>query len=322
MSDRPVCIGTRDSRLAVWQAEYVAESLQRHGVKTRLQFVKTEGDRVLDTPLPLMGGKGVFTRALDEALLRGDIDIAVHSLKDIPTDMPEGLTMGAISPREQPHDVLVPAAQHASRTPDELEALFATKGRVFTIASSSNRRIGQWLSRYAGHRMVDIRGNIQTRLQKLDASNWDGAIFAAAGLTRLGLTDRRVLPLHWMVPAPGQGALGIMIRSGERQLADMLQTIHDELTAECVLAEREVLHRLQGGCSAPIGVHAFADSGQIQMKVHVVYPDGSGAIHFELEEPRSRVHLLAARAANRALEMGADTLIRVLTGKSGGSAHT
>ena len=322
MSDRPVCIGTRDSRLAVWQAEYVADSLQRLGVRTRLQFVKTEGDRVLDTPLPLMGGKGVFTRALDEALLRGDIDIAVHSLKDIPTTVPEGLVMGAISTREQPHDVLVPGEQHASRTPEEMEVFFATKGRQAIIASSSNRRIGQWLSRFPHHRMVDIRGNIQTRLGKLASSSWDGAIFAAAGLTRLGMENRRYIPLHWMVPAPGQGALGIMIRSDEGHLEALLQTIHDERTAECVLAEREVLHRLQGGCSAPIGVHAFPAGEHIKMKVHVVYPDGTGAIHFVLEEPRNRVHLLAERAASQAFEMGADKLVQVLTGKPGSSAST
>lgn len=300
----------------------MADSLKRQGVKTRLQFVKTEGDHVLDTPLPLMGGKGVFTKALDEALLAGEIDIAVHSLKDIPTAMPQGLAMGAISQREQPHDVLVPAERHAALSPQQLEGLFATKGRTFTIASSSNRRIGQWLSRFPGHCMVDIRGNIQTRLQKLHASDWDGAIFAAAGLTRLGLTDRRVLPLHWMVPAPGQGALGILIRGADNDLADLLQSIHHESTAVCVRAEREVLHRLQGGCSAPIGVYAYGTGEQIHMKVHVVYPDGTGAIHFELQEPRNRVHLLAERAANRALALGADVLIRVLTDKSDGAANS
>ena len=192
-------IGTRKSKLALWQANNVAEQLQTKGYNTELVLFLSEGDKVLDTPLPLMGGKGVFTKVLDDALLNGEIDIAVHSFKDIPTELPEGIALGAILERENPADVIV------CRNGID----FISKEKAI-IATSSNRRKSQWLQRYPNHQIVDIRGNIDTRIQKLKDSNWDAAIFAAAGLIRLELEYEIAQSLDWMLHAPALGAIAVV----------------------------------------------------------------------------------------------------------------
>ncbi len=338
---RKLRMGTRDSILATRQSRYVGEMLEKAGYATELRFIKTEGDRVLDTPLPLMGGKGVFTRALDEALLAGEIDLAVHSLKDIPTRIPEGLILGAVSEREDPSDVLVirrhmeekrpmPFRESASdretvsgeeRVPagkkvsGPLPAApeFVTEPRSeAVIASSSNRRIGQWLARYPNHRIADIRGNIQTRLRKLWESDWDGAVFAAAGLNRLGLADHIHCVLDWMVPAPAQGALGVMVREDDKLIREAVLPVHDPDTALCTAIERDVLHSLEGGCRAPVGALAVREGGRIRLEVNIVYPDGTGLISLEITEQRERAADLGKRAAEEAWKRGADALIRDL----------
>ncbi len=324
MTGRPIRIGTRDSVLATWQARFVLDHLTRAGRKAELRFIKTEGDRVLDTPLPMMGGKGVFTKALDEALLSGDIDLAVHSLKDIPTRLPDGLTIGAVSEREDTADVLVTrdAAKHylSDKRDDFHHQAAATP--VFSddphfravIASSSNRRIGQWLARYPLHRMTDIRGNVQTRLRKLAENDWDGAIFAAAGLIRLGLDHVISKKLDWMLPAPAQGAMAVMIRRDDKHIHEAIQGIHDPDTALCTTIERDVLHALEGGCSAPVGALAVVDDRVVRLRVNTVYPDGTGLIQFDMIEQIDLASDLGKRAADEALRLGADALIRDLRG--------
>ena len=357
MTGKPLRIGTRDSILATWQARFVQERLKRTGCPSGLHFIKTEGDRVLDTPLPLMGGKGVFTKALDDALLSGEIDLAVHSLKDIPTRLPGGLAIGAVSEREDPADVLVTretaraylaATGGASgtatgsgppgsalpdtaspgtasnpgspglRIPDTAQPQYLKDPEYrAVIASSSNRRIGQWLSRYPLHRMTDIRGNVQTRLRKLAESDWDGAIFAAAGLVRLGLQDVMSVRLDWMLPAPAQGAMAVMIRADDERIREALASVHDPDASLCTGIERDVLHALEGGCSAPVGALVTVKRDVVHLLLATVYPDGTGFLSFQMSETRDLAKDLGRRAADEALRRGADMLIRDLRGGSG-----
>ncbi len=310
MTNRSLRIGTRDSVLATWQARHVAHLLDKAGYATELHYIKTEGDRVLDTPLPLMGGKGVFTKALDDALLAGEIDLAVHSLKDIPTRLPDGLLVGAVSAREDTADVLV------TRKGNEMHTgplFLADPDYEAVIASSSNRRIGQWLARYPRHRVTDIRGNIQTRLQKLQDSDWDGAIFAAAGLRRLQLEHHIHVVLDWMLPAPAQGAMGVMVRNDDPVVLNAVQPVHDAGTALCTSIERDVLHTLEGGCSAPVGALAEITGNTVRLRVNTVYPDGTGMIAFEMSELYEQARDLGKKAAGEALKRGADALIRDLS---------
>lgn len=318
MNVKPLRIGTRDSVLATWQARHVEEILKVSGLPAELHYIKTEGDRVLDTPLPMMGGKGVFTKALDDALLNGDIDLAVHSFKDIPTRMPEGLMVGAVSRREDVSDVFI-SRKSASRDridlkphPKEPPAFLDNPGYRGVIASSSNRRIGQWLSRYPNFRIADIRGNIQTRLRKLVESDWDGAIFAAAGLKRLGLDHHIDWELDWMLPAPAQGAMAVMVRTDDHRTKEAVLPVHDPDAALCTGIERDVLHTLEGGCSAPVGAFAEIRNDVVDLKVNTVYPDGSGLIAFAMNEEREKAGGLGRRAADEALRRGADALIRDL----------
>jgi hydroxymethylbilane synthase len=303
-------IGTRDSKLAVWQAEYVSKALQSSGHETQLVYIKTEGDLVLDTPLPLMGGKGVFTKALDDALLSGEIDLAVHSHKDIPTRLPDGLVIAAVMEREDPRDVLVMRSDHPL-TPDEFMADEHPKSSI-TIATSSIRRQGQWLHRFPHHKITDIRGNVQTRLKKLDEGTWDGAIFAAAGLIRLGLEHRISAYLDWMLCAPAQGAVAVMTRAGDTGLIQKLSQHHHMPTAVCVAAERQCLNRLEGGCSAPVGVHVRQDGNQYVLFANVLSPDGVDCIDVELEvslDDKIGIEHLGIRAAEALLTAGAGDLV-------------
>jgi hydroxymethylbilane synthase len=303
-------IGTRDSKLAVWQAEFVSNALQSSGHTTHLVYIKTEGDLVLDTPLPLMGGKGVFTKALDDALLSGQIDLAVHSHKDIPTRLPDNLTIAAVLEREDPRDVLVMRANHPL-TADEFLSDEHPQGSV-TIATSSMRRQGQWLHRYPHHKITDIRGNVQTRLKKVDDGYWDGAIFAAAGLIRLGLEHRISAYLDWMLCAPAQGAVAVMTRADDSSLIQILSEHHHVPTAVCVAAERQCLNRLEGGCSAPVGVHVRQDGNHLLLFANVLSTDGVDCFDVELEvalDDAAGVANLGIRAAEALLSAGAGDLV-------------
>lgn len=293
-------IGTRKSKLALWQAYKVQDELKALGQKSELVLIESEGDKVLDTPLPLMGGKGVFTKALDDALLEGKIDIAVHSHKDIPTDLPNGIVLCAVMERANPFDVLVVRKDTNFLNQADYTGL---------IATSSNRRKSQWLDRYEKHSTCDIRGNVQTRIKKLRESNWDGAIFAAAGLQRLELDHEIALVLDWMIPAPAQGAVAVVCNQDNQEIIDVCQGFHHKDTALCTAIERDFLNRLNGGCSAPIGAYAKIEDGQLKLKAIVMDPDANIKIEVELEKDASLAHNLGIEAAEYALQRGAKEII-------------
>lgn len=291
-------LGTRESALAMWQADTVAYQLRLAGHEVELVPITSEGDRVLDTPLPLMGGKGVFTKALDDALLAGAIDIAVHSHKDIPTESVPGLTIGAVMEREDPRDALV--------VRKDLDFLSREDG---LIATGSPRRAGQWLHRHPHHRTTDLRGNVPTRLRKLRESDWDGAIFALAGLKRLGMEHHVAQVLDWMLPAPAQGAVAVACREGDGPVMEALSGLHHPQTAACVRAERAYLNRLNGGCSAPVGALAEFVDGRIVLKGNILSLDGRDRYDIETEGSSDDPEAVGIEAAERILELGAGWLL-------------
>ena len=282
MTDYPetVRIGTRGSELALWQAEHVAGLLRAAYPEALVEIVvfTTRGDRVLDTPLPLIGGKGLFTAELEAALRDGEIDLAVHSLKDLPTDDPDGLTVGAVVERATVNDVLV------SRSGAVLDEL--PEGA--TVGTSSRRRAAQLLNRRPDLRVVDIRGNVPTRISKALAPDgpYDAVVLACAGLERLGRLDvvSEVLPLDVMLPAPGQGALGIQCRDEAGSLA-LLRPLNHAETGVAVTAERAFLAALGGGCAVPIAAYARVEAGQVYLRGRVSALDGSRRIDVSISGP-------------------------------------
>ena len=258
-------IGTRKSKLALWQAHKVQEELNALGQTSELVLIESEGDKVLDTPLPLIGGKGVFTKALDDALIEGKIDLAVHSHKDIPTELPEGITICSVMERGNPFDVLV-VRKHSDFLND--------KDYAGLIATSSNRRKSQWIDRYKKHSTCNIRGNVQTRIKKLRESNWDGAIFAAAGLERLELSHEIAMVLDWMIPAPAQGAIAVVCREDDNEIKKLLENINDQETRTVAKAEREVLKVLEGDCDTAVGVFAKSNGKKLDLLTELFSVDG------------------------------------------------
>ena len=248
---KTIRIGTRDSALALWQAQTVQQQLEALGYTTELVPIKSEGDLNLTQPLYEMGITGIFTKALDIALLNKNIDIAVHSMKDVPTLLPEGLAVGAVLKRGNPFDVLV--------YNNDLSFLEAPEA---TIATGSLRRKAQWLHRYPHHTIENLRGNVQTRLKTIINNNYDGGIFAAAGLERLGASSVDYLTLDWMLPAPAQGAIVVLLHEDNLAMQEALLRLHDGNTYVETQVERAFLRALEGGCSAPIGAIAKFDGQQ------------------------------------------------------------
>ena len=266
-------LGTRGSKLAVCQSQWVASEISRLGIPVTLEIIRTTGDRITDRLFTPADGKGVFVMELEKALLAGDIDIAVHSMKDLPGEMTDGLALGAVPEREEPRDVLI------ARQASSLSALPAGS----SIGTSSLRRRAQLLSQRPDLRPVDLRGNIDTRLRKLDDGEYDAICLAAAGLHRLGLAARitEYLDLAIMVPAVGQGALAIQTRAGDRALRERLQPLHHPATAHAVKIERAVLASLGGGCSIPLGVLALGDGGCYRCTAILCSPGGEKTIRLE-----------------------------------------
>jgi len=294
-------IGTRDSELATWQAENVAGQLHALGIESQLVFVKSEGDIDLTTPLTEMGGKGVFTKALDDALLEKRIDVAVHSYKDLPTDNPLPLIVSAVCKREDPRDSLVASDGTDFLDDDAFEAI---------IATSSNRRRAQWLHRYPNHTITNIRGNVNTRLRKVTENDWNGAIFAAAGLKRIGLDDHISDYLDWMIPAPAQGAMAVMVREDDKEMADVTSELDDPDSNLCTGIERELLNEMEAGCSAPVGAFAWIDDDRIlHLKAAALKTDGSLSYDIETSAPANEARGLGRKAARKLLEQGADKLV-------------
>ena len=269
-------IATRESRLALWQAEHVRELLKKLYPACRVELLgmTTRGDQILDRPLAKVGGKGLFVKELETALADGSADIAVHSMKDVPMELPAEFALVAIGPREVPLDAFV-SSKYASL--DDLPP-----GAV--VGTSSLRREAQLHARYPYLGVTSLRGNLDTRLRKLDEGQYDAIILAAAGLTRLGLLARirAVLPAEVSLPAAGQGALGIEAVAGRADLAAWLAPLNDPATAACVRAERAVSRALAGSCEVPLGAYAMQDGGQLRLRGFVATPDGTRTAWAEL----------------------------------------
>lgn len=244
MANKTIRIGTRDSELALWQAHTVEKKLNDLGYKTEIIAVKSEGDIILDKPLYELGITGIFTKTLDIAMINGQVDIAVHSMKDVPTALPIGIVQAAVLERANTLDILV----HKGNL-DFLEG-------IGTIATGSLRRQAMWLNKYPNHNVVDLRGNVNTRMQKLNDNDWNGAVFAAAGLERINLKPMDFINLDWMIPAPAQGAMVVVAMGNDDYILDAVSQLNDIETEICTHIERQFLKILEGGCTAPIGALA------------------------------------------------------------------
>jgi hydroxymethylbilane synthase len=290
-----VRIGTRESQLAVWQATQVKTLLEKEGVAAALVPIKSEGDIDLKTPLYEMGVQGVFTRSLDIALLNNTIDIAVHSMKDVPTQLPENLQQAAVLKRGPVHDLLV-----YKQDTDFL----GHRDSIAQIATSSIRRIAQWLNRYPNHRMHNLRGNVNTRLRKLKEENWDAAIFAQAGLERIHLRPENSIVLDWMLPAPAQGAIMVVARSEDTGTLQSCEPLNDPDTALCTKIERDFLRTLLGGCSTPISALAEIEDGDVYFSGQLLSLDGKQKVEIEKILPLDKADGIGRAAAEELLENG------------------
>lgn len=299
MSD-PIRIGTRDSELATWQANTVANKLEEAGHHTEVIFIKSEGDLDLTTPLTEMGGKGVFTKALDDALLGNQIDVAVHSYKDLPTENPLPLVVSAVMKREDPRDSLVAPLGTDFLDDESIDAV---------VATSSNRRKAQWLHRYPNHEITNIRGNVNTRLRKVKENSWHGAIFAAAGLKRIQLDHHISAYLDWMVPAPAQGAMAVMVREDDEKMQAFTKKLSHTHTDICTGIERDLLNEMEAGCSAPVGAYATIKNSEVTLRAVALKTDGSLQYDIELQKPLSDAKDLGRQAARQLLKQGADKLL-------------
>ncbi len=293
-------IGTRDSQLAMWQATKVQKLLEELGHQTQLIPVKATGDLVLDKPLYELGITGIFTKNLDIAMLNGDIDIAVHSMKDVPTVLPEGIIQAAVLKRANYNDILL--------LKDNEEFMSQPSG---VIATGSLRRKAQWLNRYPTHTVEGLRGNVNTRLQKLADNDWNGAIFAAAGLERVGLRPKGAVNLSWMIPAPAQGAIMITALEENKEIKEICAELNDKDTEICTGIEREFLNRLEGGCTAPIGALAFINEKEeeINFKGVLLSRDGKKKIEVSKKVKIGRHKFVAKDCANYVIDKGGKLLM-------------
>ncbi len=297
-------IATRRSRLALWQAEHVKAALEaRHrGLAVELLPLSTRGDELIDRRLESAGGKGLFVKELESAMLEGRADLAVHSMKDVPADLPPGFVLAAITAREDPRDAFVSARY------DCFEAM--PRGAV--VGTSSLRREAQIALRYPGLRVALLRGNVETRLAKLDRGEYDAIVLAVAGLVRLGLEGRirAPIPESAMLPAPGQGALGIECRSDRPEVIDLVSLLADERTAACVRAERAVSRALGGSCVIPLAAYAEGrDEGRLCLSALVASPDGKRVARARCEGRLEDAQSLGEQAARRLLEQGAQEIL-------------
>jgi len=300
---KPIRIGTRSSELATWQARNVADRLQQSGHQSKLVTITSQGDKDKTTPLPEMGGKGVFTKALDEALMNDEIDLAVHSFKDLPTENPLPLRVAAVMERADPRDTLVASDGIDFLNKPDYEA---------KIATGSNRRRAQWLNRYPNHAVVNLRGNVNTRLDKVHAKNWDGAIFAAAGLLRINLGHHISQYLDWMISAPAQGAMAVMVRENDEKMEQIVDPLNHKQSALCTRIEREFLNVMEAGCSAPVGAYAAIIDDKLHFKAVALTLDGKERFYFEKTVRASEAKGLGKKAARQMLDEGAGKVMEEL----------
>lgn len=287
-------IGTRESALALYQARLVQQQLKAISVESEIIEITSDGDIDLKTPLYEMGIQGIFTKSLDIALLQSKIDVAVHSAKDIPTRLARGLVMPAILKRGSSHDAIVfPSGTHLTNL-----------SQIKKIATSSLRRRCQWLHRFPDTQLENLRGNVQTRLAKLDASDWDGAVFAHAALERLEITSHQYEILNWMLPAPAQGAIGVVCRENDHAVLDVVSRLNDALTSLCVNMEREFMSTLQGGCAVPIAALAIHTPAGINFKGNLFTMDAKKFASVDLNFTTYEFYQAGKTAANLILEQG------------------
>ncbi len=306
MPEHRIRIATRKSPLAMWQAEHVAAALgQAHpGLEVEILGMSTQGDKILDTPLAKIGGKGLFVKELEQRMLSGDADIAVHSMKDVPVQLPEGLHLAVILEREDPRDAFV-SNHHAG---------LAELPEGARVGTSSLRRQCQLADRRPDLEIIPLRGNVNTRLRKLDDAEYDAIILAAAGLLRLGFAERirSFIDIDDSLPAIGQGAIGIECRSDDTRVDALLAPLHHEPTAWRVRAERALNQRLEGGCQVPIGGHATLQDGELHLRGLVGTVDGSEILRAEIRGPQTDAERLGGALAEELLAHGAAQILREL----------
>ncbi|WP_310555211.1 hydroxymethylbilane synthase [Flavobacterium sp.] len=300
MVNKTIKIGTRDSELALWQAKTVEKLLNDLGYKTQIVAVKSQGDLLLDKPLYELGITGIFTKTLDIAMINGEIDIAVHSMKDVPTALPIGMMQAAVLKRANEKDILV-----YNNNLDFLDS----EG---TIATGSLRRQAMWLNKYPNHKVVDLRGNVNTRMQKLKDNNWNGAIFAAAGLERINIKPENFIDLNWMIPAPAQGAMVIHAMQKDEFCKVAVAELNNLETDICTYIERQFLKTLEGGCTAPIGALATFDEDEITFKGALLSIDGKQKIEVDKVVPIQEWKKLGYNLAQEILSAGGTELMTTI----------
>lgn len=301
-------IGSRGSELALWQSNHIKKELETlyPDLEIVLKIIKTTGDKILDSPLSLIGGKGVFTMELEQALLRNEIDIAVHSLKDLPTELNKGLTIATIPERVNVEDAFL--------SNDPLSKLFDLQNGA-KIATGSLRRKAQILARRPDYNIVDIRGNVPTRIRKLRESDWDGMILASAGVERLGMANEIThhIPTEDMLPAPGQGALAIEAREEDIEVAKLLSPMENHEARLSSSTEREILHALGGGCQLPLGTYVRKDKDEYLIDACIAYPTGEGLMKVQERSSENELFNNARKIAFEFLSKGAAEMIAHLT---------
>jgi hydroxymethylbilane synthase len=337
-------IGTRESQLAVWQAELVRSQLTQNNIQSELVFIKSEGDIDLVTPLYEIGVQGIFTKTLDAALLSKRIDLAVHSMKDVPVQLAKGIVQAAVLKRANYKDIFVPHPDLYNRKANrtivhvstsvtyslgksgfEKQAETGTKVGLhlplrehpdkpreledIIVATSSVRRIAQWLNKFPNSKIENLRGNVNTRLRKLNESNWHGAIFAAAGLERINLRPENSIELDWVLPAPAQGAIMIVCRENDDYPFQSCQPLNDETTAICTKIERDYLKELRGGCSTPIGAIAEIEDDRILFQVNIVSTDGTEKAETSFSVPKTSAEQLGKTAAEHIRNNGGQSIL-------------
>jgi hydroxymethylbilane synthase len=300
MAKKTIRIGTRDSELALWQAHTVEKKLNDLGYKTEIIAVKSQGDIILDKPLYELGITGIFTKTLDIAMINDQVDIAVHSMKDVPTALPIGIVQAAVLERANTLDILV----HKGN----LDFLNGSG----TIATGSLRRQAQWWNKYPNHTVVDLRGNVNTRMQKLQDNDWNGAVFAAAGLERINLKPENYINLDWMIPAPAQGAMVVVAMANDEFSRQAVAELNDIDTEVCTHIERQFLKTLEGGCTAPIGALAVFVEDDILFKGVLFSIDGKQKIEVEKTIPMQEWKKLGFYMAKEILDNGGTQLMATI----------
>lgn len=300
-------IGSRGSRLALWQAEFVRGLIQEKfsDIKVEVSIIRTTGDRILDSPLSVIGGKGVFVKEIEESLLRSDIDIAVHSMKDLPTFLPEGLTIGAVAKRHDPRDALVSNGN----------VKFSELPEGARVGTSSIRRQAQLLSLRPDLEIVPIRGNVDTRVRKLRTDGFDSIVLALAGLERMGLGNEitETFPVDAMIPAPGQGIIAIECRENDKETTRLLSKINHHDSWIAASAERAFLERLSGSCQVPAGCYAEVKEDKIKIISLVASPDGKTIIKEGIEGSSQNHGSIGKELAERVLQKGGSEILSALT---------